>query len=173
MRKKLLLAALAIGVLLALTPVAAAAGPPPSRSLQDGECTHPIALMLSQWMEVPCDELVALHDQGVGFGVMMRAYFLSTVFPELEWEDLVQRHLSEEGLGWGQIMKAHLLAQVLGADPESLLAEHAAGKGWGEILQEYREEPGKPPWAGQGKPPWAGRGKPPWAGPPEPEGTEQ
>jgi hypothetical protein len=175
--KKLLLVTLAIGLLAGLLPSAAMAAPAPSSPSQDDECTHPMALLLSEWMEdASCAEIMALHDEGVGFGVIMKAHFLGEMFG-LNWRDLVDRHMSEEGLGWGQIMKAHALADALGVSADDLLAQRAEGKGWGEILQEYRTGPGKPPWAGQGKPPWAGQGKPPWAqgrgkpewaGPPEP-----
>ncbi len=177
-KKKLLLGTLSIALLVSLLPPAAMAAPTPSSPSQDEECTHPLALILSEWMEgVSCQDLMDLHDEGVGFGVIMKAHFLGEMFG-LNWRDLVDRHMGEEGLGWGQIMKAHVLADALGISADDLLAQRAEGKGWGEILQEYREGPGKPPWAGQGKPPWAGQGKPPWAqgrgkpewaGPPEPE----
>jgi hypothetical protein len=165
MRKKLLLATLAVGALLAVTPLAAMAGPAPSRSSQDGECDHPMAFMLSQLMEgVTCEELISLHDQGVGFGVMVKAYVLGTTFAQGDWEGLVALH--QEDIGWGQIAKAYVLAGPLGRTAEDLLAE-AQATGWGQILKEYRDQ------YGHGRPPWAGQGKPPWAGPPEREGPEQ
>jgi hypothetical protein len=74
---------------------------------------------------------------GVGFGVIKKAYSLSQIFPDLDWEGLVDRHKSEEGLGWGQIKKACHLAGLLNLDAEGLLEERAQGKGWGEILQEH------------------------------------
>ena len=176
--KKLLLVILSIGLLAGLVPPVVTAAPIPSTPSQEDECTHPMALILSEWMEdASCKDLMALHDEGVGFGVIMKAHFLGEMFG-LNWRDLVDRHMGEEGLGWGQIMKAHVLADALGVSADDLLAQRAEGKGWGEILQEYREGPGKPPWASKGKPPWAGQGKPPWAqgrgkpdwaGPPEPE----
>ena len=166
--KKLLLVTLAIGLSITLPPPTATAAPSPSSPPEppDPEC-NPRALMLSEWMgvEVECSELMDYQARGVGFGVIMKAYFLSQTFPDPDWKDLVDRHMSEEGLGWGQIKKAYHLASVLGLNAEDLLEKRAQGKGWGEILQERREEPGKPPWAGQGPPPWAHRGKPPWAGP--------
>jgi len=177
-KKKLLLVTLSIGLLASLFPLAATAAPTPSSPSQDEGCTHPMALILSELIEdASCEDLMALHAGGVGFGVIMKAHFLSEMF-DLDWRDLVDRHMSEEGLGWGQIMKAHALADALDVSADELLAERAEGKGWGEILKGYREGPGKPPWAGKGKPPWAGQGKPPWAqgrgkpewaGPHEPE----
>ena len=164
--KKLLLVTLAIGLSITLPPPTTTAAPSPSSLPEppDPEC-NPRALMLSEWMGVECSVLMDYQARGVGFGVIMKAYSLSQTFPDLDWKDLVDRHMSEEGLGWGQIKKAYHLASVLGLNAEDLLEKRAQGKGWGEILQEHREEPGKPPWAGQGPPPWAHRGKPPWAGP--------
>ena len=164
--KKLLLVTLAIGLSITLPPPTTTAAPSPSSPPEppDPEC-NPRALRLSEWMGVECSVLMDYQARGVGFGVIMKAYSLSQTFPDLDWKDLVDRHMSEEGLGWGQIKKAYHLASVLGLNAEDLLKKRAQGKGWGEILQEHREEPGKPPWAGQGPPPWAHRGKPPWAGP--------
>jgi hypothetical protein len=170
--KKLLLVAIATGLLVALTPLVALAWPASSSPFQDDGCTHPMAPVLSEWMGVSCDEIMALHDEEIGFGVMMKAYLLSDAFG-LDWRELLDRHMSEAGLGWGQIMKAHVLAAALGANADELLAQRAEGMGWGQILKEYREGPGRPPWAGQGKPPWAGQGRPPWAGPHEPEKPEE
>ncbi len=159
---------LILGLLMTLLPATTSAAPNLSSPSQPPEpgC-NPMALRLSAWMDVGCSRIMGYQAQGVGFGVIMKAYYLSQTFPDLQWERLVSQHMSEEG--WGQIMKAHALAARLGLDPDELLAGRAEGKGWGEILQEYREGPGKPPWAAQGPPPWAkGRGKPSWAGPHRP-----
>jgi hypothetical protein len=164
-RKKLLLVALATGLLVALTPLATLSAPNPSRPFQDDGCTHPMAFMLSEWMAMSCEDIMALHDeQDIGFGVMMKAYVLSKAFAQGDWESLLALH--QEDVGWGQIMKAYALAGPLGRSPEDLLAD-AQASGWGPILQEYREQ------YGHGKPPWAGQGKPPWAGPHEPEQPEE
>ena len=168
--KKVLLVALISGLLLALTPLAATAAP---ANEDDGPDCNPRAVVLATWMDLDdCTALMDLQAEGIGFGVIMKAYFLGALFG-LDWEELVEKHMSEEGLGWGQIMKAHLLAERLDVDAEELLEMRADGMGWGEILKLYRLTPGKPPWAGPGKPPWAGqgkphrtdKGKPPWAGP--------
>jgi hypothetical protein len=110
-----------------------------------------------------CDMIVEYMTQGVGIGVISKAYGLSQVFPELDWQDLVARHTSEEGLGWGRVKKAYWLAEILGTDGESLLSQHESGMGWGEILKEQGEEPGETLRQNRGKPPWATQGPPPWA----------
>lgn len=156
--KRVLIVSLIVGLLVALFPPVAIAAPSPATLSQEPPppgCT-PRARVLAEWMEVDCSVLMDYQESGVGFGVIMKAYFLSTLFPDLDWEDLVARHTSEEGLGWGQIMKAYFLASVLPLTAQELLDLRAEGKGWGEILKQYRQGPGKPPWAGKGKPPWAG-----------------
>lgn len=159
--KKLLLVALIVGLLVALFPPVAIAAPSPATLSDDPpppEC-NPRAAFLSKWMGVECSVLMDYQAEGVGFGVIMKAYFLSTLFPGLDWKDLVARHTSEEGLGWGQIMKAYFLAKLLGLGPEAaetFLQQHRDGMGWGQILKEQELGPGKPPWAHGGKPPWAG-----------------
>lgn len=167
--KRFLPVMLIVGLLIALFPLAAAASPP-SQEPPPPECNpraRMLADLLSEWLdeEVTCQYLMEKQAQGIGFGVMMKAFLLGKLF-DLDWEDLVTRHM-EEDLGWGQVMKAYYLASLLeDVTGEELLQEHLAGKGWGDILKERGLGPGRPPWAGQGKPPWAkGRGKPPWAGP--------
>jgi hypothetical protein len=160
--KKVLLVALISGLLLALTPLAATAAP---ANEDDGPECNPRAAVLATWMGVECPELMALQEQGVGFGVIMKAYFLSQALDLDGWDavkGLMDLHRAD--VGWGQIVKAHTLAKLLGRSADVLLDE-AQATGWGPIIQEYRVDngPGKPPWAGKGKPPWAGKGKPPWA----------
>jgi hypothetical protein len=156
MRKKTLaVGMLIVGLAIALSPLVAMAGPQPSPQA-DSEC-NPKALILAQWMgeDVDCEDLMELQAAGVGFGVIMKAYSLSQVF-DLDWEDLVERHVSEEGLGWGKLMKAYFLAQALDLDAEDLLELREDGLGWGQILKLHRSGKGKPPWARGGPPPWAG-----------------
>lgn len=166
--KRFLLVVLICGLFITLFSPAATAAPMPSPSSAppDPEC-NPVARKLSEWMGVGCSVLMSYQEDGVGFGVIMKAYFLSTLFPGLQWRRLVEGHTG--GLGWGQIMKAYYLAKLLDLKAKDLLEKREEGMGWGQILQEHREGPGKPPWAGQGPPPWAHRGKPPWAGPHKPK----
>jgi len=158
--KKVLLVALISGLLLALTPLAATAAP---ANEDDGPDCNTRAAVLATWMGVDdCSVLMDLQAEGIGFGVIMKAYFMGEMFG-VDWRTMVTKHAEEE-IGWGQIVKAYTLADALGAPPEELLAR-AQEEGWGPIIQEYRADngKGKPPWAGKGKPPWAGKGKPPWA----------
>jgi hypothetical protein len=151
----------------------------------------PRAAWLAETMDVTCDELMALHAEGVGFGQIMMAWRLSQTLPDYEgsWEDLLAAHLAGEG--WGQTMMAYRFAAAFDADPAEMLALKEAGMGWGQIghahalanadlglsfddavtlLQsglgwgEIRDQLGLPP----GPPPWAGR--PEWAGGPGGDG---
>lgn len=169
-KRGLLIGLCAVLLIIAL-PLVAGAAPLPIVLVQDDgpedepagdqavlECT-PAAQRLADEMGVDCSVILAYQAQGVGLGVIAQAFALSQAFPALSWEDLLARHTSDEALGWGNIKKAYWLAELLGADAEELLAAHSAGTGWGETLQAYRTEPGKPPWAVQGPPPWSnGRG---------------
>lgn len=146
--KKLLIAMLLIGLYISLSPLVAMADPNASPSPQKPEC-NPRARMLATLMgdDVDCLDLMDLQAEGIGFGVIMKAYSLSQTF-DLDWEDLVESHRGEEGLGWGQIMKAHFLASRLGVEAEELLEEREKGVGWGQILKKHAKGPGKPSWAG-------------------------
>lgn len=161
--RRLLIAMLVVGLSMILSPLVVIAGPGASPSQDKPEC-NPRSRILAEWTEVDCEDLMDYQADGVGFGVIMKAYLLSQVFPDLEWQDLVESHMSGESLGWGQVMKAHFLASVLGpdVDAEDLLELRGEGVGWGEIKKGYRDGPGRPPWAGGGRPPWAG-----------PHGTEE
>jgi hypothetical protein len=142
-----------------LSPLAASAAfdpPDPSQS-DEKKCNGQIAKMADQ-MGLECSELLDYQAAGVGLGVIKQAYSMS----ESNWRDLVETHMSGEGAEWGELKKAYSLAGQLDLSAEELLGRHAEGVGWGEILQEHRVGPGKPPWA-NGPPPWVRRGKPSWA----------
>ncbi len=170
--KRLLFSALVLLLwsILGLLVDAAAANPVIPAQPSKPEC-NPTAIRLAQWMGVDCSVLMDYQARGVGFGVIRQAYALSQSLDGPGWQALVDMHLSGEDPGWGEIKKAYRLANQLGVDPQALLEQRAQGLGWGEILQEHRAGPGKPPWAGgpklekeaPGRPPWAGEGPPPWA----------
>lgn len=142
--KKLLIAMLLMGLYISLSPLVVMADPNDLPS-EKPEC-NPRAIVLAGWMDVPCKDLMDMQQAGVGFGVIMKAYSLSQMF-DLDWEDLVERHMSDEGLGWGQIMKAHFLAGRLGVTAGELLGERGKGMGWGQILKKHGKGRGKPAWA--------------------------
>jgi hypothetical protein len=177
-RARVWMLALCAGLLALALPLAVAAAPaevalPQADGPDDGPSgeqptdeeplagCNPAALRLATTMGVDCAVLEAYLLQGIGLGQIAQAYALSQAFPGLTWEALLARHTGVEALGWGELKKAYWLGGLVGADPETLLSAHLAGAGWGELLQPYRLEQGKPLWAAGGPPPWAnGHGKP-------------
>lgn len=88
------------------------------------EFCHPVARMIAQFFDLTCEEVTELHDSGVGFGVIARAYLTAQALDdeEVSAEDLLALH--QAGMGWGQIM------QEYGA------AAHPGGKGLGTIMRD-------------------------------------
>jgi hypothetical protein len=64
---------------------------------------HPMALKLSRYFDLAYDQAMALHEEGIGFGVILKAYRLAAANPEagVTGADLFQMHL--DGMGWGEI----------------------------------------------------------------------
>jgi hypothetical protein len=86
--------------------------------------SHPVASAIAKYFDVDASEIAALHDEGLGFGVIAHAYFvartLGTITPTIT--------------------------------PAEVLAKFQAGKGWGEIIKDYGLHPGLagPGLAGRG-----------------------
>ena len=104
------------------TPVSPISTPTP-------EFCHPVARMIALFFDLTCDEVAELHESGVGFGVIARAYLTAQALGEEASPEAILA-LHEAGVGWGQIMKQ------LGADA------HPGGKGLGAIM---RDKSGGPP----------------------------
>jgi len=83
---------------------------------------HPVAVKISRSFGLSYEQVMALYEQGFGFGEIMQAYRLAAANPD---------------------------AGVSGAD---LLQLKQSGLGWGEICKQFGMHPGggRPPWAGQG-----------------------
>lgn len=83
---------------------------------------HPVGVKISRSFGIPYEQVMALYEQGFGFGEIMQAYRLAAANPD---------------------------AGVSGAD---LLQLKQTGLGWGEICKQFGMHPGggRPPWAGQG-----------------------
>ncbi|MFO7696848.1 MAG: hypothetical protein R6X16_06785 [Anaerolineae bacterium] len=108
----------------------------------------PMAATLAQRIGVDCKVIMDLHAEGVGFGQVMMAWKLSEQLPGFEgtWRSLLDAHLAGEG--WGERIMAYRLAGAIDEDPDEILELKRSGLGWGEIRQQFRLGPGKPPWAG-------------------------
>ena len=68
--------------------------------------THPVALVISLFFNLPYTEVMELHDEGIGFGVIARAYLTALASDgALTPQEVLDMHLS--GTGWGQIKKSY------------------------------------------------------------------
>lgn len=100
---------------------------------------HPVAARIAEGFGLEYDEVMALHEDGIGFGLIIKAYGIAEQYPE---------------------------SGLTGAD---LLEMKLEGQGWGEICREFDMHPGHgpPPWAGNGNdrtPPGQGGDGPPGHG---------
>ena len=86
------------------------------------EFCHPVARMIAQFFDLTCEEVTELHDGGLGFGVIARAYLTAQALGEETSPEAILA-LHQAGMGWGQIM------QQFGA------AAHPGGKGLGTIMR--------------------------------------
>jgi len=77
----------------------------PTQTVSPTETTpHPVVAALAGYFEVEDAEIAALHESGLGFGVIARAYFLARQL-QVSPQDLLADFQS--GLGWGEIAKAY------------------------------------------------------------------
>lgn len=81
--------------------------------------THPVALAISLYFHLPYTEVIALHDSGVGFGVIARAYLTAKVSNGVLSPTQVLE-MFQSGQGWGQIKKQY--------------GVHPGGNGLGSIM---------------------------------------
>lgn len=66
--------------------------------------THPVGSAIAVYFNIPYTQVMALHDEGFGFGTIARAYL--TAFASggaLTVEQALEAH--QAGVGWGQIKK--------------------------------------------------------------------
>ena len=73
-----------------------------------GKPNHPVALWLAKRFgpELEYDELMAMHESGIGWGNIVKAYHMARANPTLgvSGEQLLDMRL-EEGKGWGNITR--------------------------------------------------------------------
>jgi len=113
------------------------------------EGPHPVGLALANFFGVPYDEIMAWHEGGIGFGNIVKAYFLADALEDegLTVEDVLDEKLS--GTGWGRLMKD------LGLSPSSKdknLGQVMSGRGDDEVSDEALAETDDHPGKGHGPP---------------------
>ena len=87
-----------------------------------------MGLALATFFDVPYDEIMDWHEDGIGFGNVAKAYFVVNLLGD---EDLTVEHVLDEklsGTGWGQVMKA------LGLSPSS------KDKNLGEVMSGHGDD---------------------------------
>lgn len=102
--------------------------PPPPEVPTPTLTVHPVGAAIAQFFGITDTEVISMHNSGVGFGVIARAY-MTAKFSEGQLTPEEALELFQSGAGWGQIMKEY--------------GVHPGGKGLGAIMRGHKE--GKPP----------------------------
>jgi hypothetical protein len=84
--------------------------------------TNPVGLALSLFLNVPYTQVMDLHQEGVGFGVIARVYLTARASNGALTPEQVLA-LFQSGTGWGEIMKQY--------------GVHPGGKGLGSIMSGH------------------------------------
>ena len=106
--------------------------PEPTGTPEPERC-HPVALAISVFFGLECKDVTELHESGVGFGVIGRAYLTALASEgQLTPEEAIEMHQS--GTGWGQMMKE--------------FGVHPGGKGLGAIMRGTFDSPLPTPGSG-------------------------
>ena len=83
--------------------------PDPEDALEDedaekDENKHPVAVWMASRFGTSYDALLAMHEAGIGWGVMVKAFYLAQANDQgVSAGELIDRHL--EGEGWGTIVR--------------------------------------------------------------------
>src|SRR3972149_960088 len=94
----------------------------PTSTFAPRQC-HPVAFVIATFFDLKCEEVTALHDQGIGFGEIARAY-LTALASDGTLTPAQVIEMRQAGMGWGNIM------QQFGIQP--------GGNGLGAIMSGRR-----------------------------------
>ncbi len=100
--------------------------------------THPVGIVIAVFFHIPYTQVMTLHDEGFGFGVIARAYLTAYASNGALTPDQVLA-LRQDGVGWGQIKKEY--------------GVHPGGNGLGSIMGKKPVTPepsAAPPQVGPG-----------------------
>ena len=116
--------------------------PTPTPTFAPRQC-HPVAFVIATFFDLKCEDVTALHDQGIGFGEIARAY-LTALASDGTLTPAQVMEMRQAGMGWGNIMNQ------FGIQP--------GGNGLGAIMSGRRHKPQPTPTPGsaQGNTPAAG-----------------
>lgn len=96
--------------------------PEPTELTTTTHITNPVGLVLSLFLNVPYTQVMELHNEGVGFGVIARVYLTARVSNGALTPEQVLA-LFQSGTGWGEIRKQY--------------GVHPGGKGLGSIMSGH------------------------------------
>ncbi len=89
-------------------------GDDPDEEGDDPLIEHPVASALADYFGVTYDEIMGLHESGIGFGNITKAYFFAD---KLELDDPTVLLDAAHGSGWGNVMKEYGLHPGNGQGP--------------------------------------------------------
>jgi hypothetical protein len=108
---------------------------------------HPVATALAEYFEVPYEEVMGLHLDGYGFGVITKAYFFADEL-DMEPAELLE---AAHGTGWGNILKENGIHPGNGKkdrdETDAPTEADAAGqdlKDKGKADKEFRQQDNNP-----------------------------
>jgi hypothetical protein len=81
--------------------------------------THPVGMMIARYFNIPYTQVMALHDEGLGFGEIARAYLTAAASGGALTPEQVLA-MRQDGMGWGQFKKEYGI--------------HPGGNGLGSIM---------------------------------------
>ena len=76
---------------------------PEDEDKEKGDQEHPVAMWISNRFGVGYAELMGMHEDEIGWGTIVKAYFLAQVNEEVSGEELITKR--QEGEGWGNITR--------------------------------------------------------------------
>ncbi len=94
--------------------------------------THPVGNAIALFFNIPYTQVMALHDEGLGFGVIARAYLTALASGGALTPTQVLE-LRQAGMGWGQFKKDY--------------GVHPGGNGLGTIMGNKHDAPQPEPVA--------------------------
>jgi hypothetical protein len=84
--------------------------------------THPVGIIIALYFNIPYTQVMALHNEGFGFGTIARAYLTARQSNgALTPEQLLA--MRQAGTGWGQIKKEYGI--------------HPGGNGLGTVVRDH------------------------------------
>lgn len=107
-------------------------------------CQQPKVASLAEQTGASCQEILDLHEAGVGYGQITQAHYLASADLGISFDEAIA--MMQNGMGWGEIRSELGLEE--GPPPWA-----GQGNGQGNSNGQGNENKGTngpPPWAGQG-----------------------